>query len=74
MDGYSAVVMSDLVKNSTAETLRLRSVSGVFGFPKGAKTLDNKTMDQLIKGYKTILLDMFANVEWVGLVGSQCSN
>jgi hypothetical protein len=74
MDGYSAVVMSDLVKNSTAKTLRLRSVSGVFGFPKGAKTLDNKTMDQLIKGYKTILPDMFANGEWVGLVGSQCSN
>jgi hypothetical protein len=70
MDGYSPAIMRDLATSSTVKTLRLRSVSDVFGFPDGSKQYDDRTMQQLLAGYKTILPDIFASglnpvISWV---------
>eukprot|EP00960_Hanusia_phi_P026843 746501-Hanusia_phi.AAC.7 len=66
---YTSQVMADL-KAKGVKNLRLRTRGDIFGFRSSTEIVDTASMEELIKGYKSILPDMYGNdifpiISWI---------
>ncbi|EKX54097.1 hypothetical protein GUITHDRAFT_100344 [Guillardia theta CCMP2712] len=66
---YDPKIMVDL-KAKGVKNLRLRTRGDIFGFNSATEVVDSASLQELVKGYRTVLPDMYANgifpiISWI---------